>query len=52
MKKQYLKPEIEITKLEQDGMLCISGGLGGDANEPAKGRMCDDDWDDWDNWDD
>ena len=49
MKKQYLKPEIEIIQLEQRGMLCISGGLGGEASGPAKSRMFDDDWDDWDN---
>lgn len=35
MKKQYMTPEMEIVKLEMKGMLCISGEIGGDANEPA-----------------
>lgn len=39
MKKQYMMPEMEIVKLEQEGMLCISGEIGGDANEPAFARM-------------
>ena len=50
MIKQYLKPEIENIKLEQMGMLCISGDLDGDADEPARARMFngefDGDWDD------
>lgn len=44
MKKQYMKPEIEIIKMEQQGMLCMSGDLSGDANEPANARMFEDDW--------
>ena len=45
-KKIYEKPTMEIVKLEQQGMLCISGDLSGDANEPAKARMFDGGWDD------
>ena len=48
MKKQYLTPEMEILKLEQEGMLCMSGDLGGDATDPAKAPLFDDDLDDWD----
>ena len=48
MKKQYLTPEMEILKLEQEGMLCLSGDLGDDATDPAKARLFDGDLDDWD----
>ena len=48
MKKQYLTPEMEILKMEQEGMLCMSGDLGGDATDPAKARLFDGDLDDWD----
>ena len=41
MKKQYMTPEIGIVKLEQKGMLCMSGEVGGDATEPAHARMFD-----------
>ena len=46
MKRMYLTPESIIIDLETAGMLCLSGGLGGDAEEPAKARMMGDDWDD------
>ena len=41
MKKQYLTPEMEIVRLEQVGMLCASGEIGGEAHEPASARMID-----------
>lgn len=35
MKQQYISPEMEIVKLEQGGMLCVSGEIDGEATEPA-----------------
>jgi hypothetical protein len=50
MKKQYWKPEIEVIKLELKDLLRVSGDLGDDADEPARARMFngefDGDWDD------
>ena len=37
MKKEYISPAVGIIKLEQTGMLCISGEIGGEAIEPAYG---------------
>ncbi|MBQ7511767.1 MAG: hypothetical protein IJU11_03380 [Prevotella sp.] len=41
MKKQYMMPEMEIVKLEQEGMLCISSEIEGGASEPGFARMID-----------
>ena len=41
MKKQYMTPETEIVKLEQKGLICMSGEISGDATEPAQARMFD-----------
>ena len=61
MKKIYIKPSIEQTKISITRMLCLSGGLGGDATKPARSRefwgLTDDDkefyddspWEDSDN---
>ena len=35
MKKKYIIPEVEVIELGLQTMLCISGEMGGDANEPA-----------------
>lgn len=35
MKKQYIMPQVEEIELKMTSMLCVSGDLGGDANEPA-----------------
>lgn len=35
MKQQYISPEMEIVKLEQGGMLCLSTLINGEATEPA-----------------
>ena len=35
MKKQYIMPKVEEIELNMTFMLCVSGELGGDANEPA-----------------
>ena len=35
MKKQYIMPKAEEIELKMTSMLCLSGGLGGDAEEPA-----------------
>ena len=35
MKKQYIIPKAEEIELEMTFMLCVSGDLGGDADEPA-----------------
>lgn len=48
MKKLYVTPDIEIIDTELSGMLCISGGLGDDATDPAKAPLFDGDLDDWD----
>lgn len=35
MKKKYIIPEAEVIEIDLQTMLCISGGLGGDASDPA-----------------
>ena len=35
MKKQYIMPKAEAIELKMTSILCVSGDLGGDANEPA-----------------
>ena len=35
MKKKYAMPEMLAIDMRVQGMLCISGEMGGDANEPA-----------------
>ena len=36
MKKQYIKPQMEVVKIERT--LLVSGSLGGSATEPAHAR--------------
>lgn len=45
MKKIYEAPMAEVIELETAGMLCTSTGIGGEATDPAKARLWDDDWD-------
>ena len=50
MKKLYVIPEIEIIDTELSGMLCssdLSGSFSGDANDPAKARLFEDEEYDW-----
>lgn len=53
MKKIYIEPSIEQTKISITRMLCLSGGLGGEATKPARSRefwgLTDDDEDFYDN---
>jgi hypothetical protein len=49
MKKIYIVPQCEEIELKYLGMLCVSGGFGGDADSPGKSRMFDD-WDDNEEW--
>jgi len=35
MKKKYMTPETLVIDMEMEIMLCVSGGLGGNADEPA-----------------
>jgi hypothetical protein len=35
MKKKYISPEIKVMDIKMSGMLCVSGGLGGTANQDA-----------------
>ena len=43
MKKIYEEPRTEAIEIELSGMLCTSGKLDGDANEPAHARELQDD---------
>ena len=56
MKKEYMKPQMEVVEIQMAQMLCVSGkattiygnsdlGLGGGSNGAARGRESDD-WDD------
>ena len=47
MKKRYVAPEIEIIDTELSGMLCLSTPIGGDANDPAKAPLFEDEEFDW-----
>ena len=44
--KKYIVPVMEVIELKMTSMLCISGNLGGEANEPAHSPEMDDleDW--------
>ena len=46
MKKIYIIPQLEVIELNYAGLLCLSGDLGGIADEPGKAR--DFGWDDED----
>ena len=35
MRKEYIEPQMEVIDMRMQSMLCISGGLGGDAKEPG-----------------
>ena len=35
MRRQYIMPTVEEIELKMASMLCVSGKLGGDAEEPA-----------------
>lgn len=43
MKKTYIAPEIAVYDAETSGMLCLSGGHSGDADEAAHARELQDD---------
>ena len=50
MKKTYLKPSMQVVKLQQRHILCGSGSDGynsfrGDGNQLSRGGNSDDDWD-------
>lgn len=45
MKRIYTEPSLKVMAIKLSGMLCISGGLGGDATENAKAREWGFDWD-------
>lgn len=46
MKKTYMKPQIEVFKMETSSMICLSGNLGGSTpSKPAKAPLMQD-WDD------
>ena len=50
MKKRYVAPEIEIIDTELSGMLCssdLTGSFDGDANDPAKAPLFEDEEFDW-----
>ena len=35
MRKEYIEPQVEAIEILLDGILCLSGGIYGDATEPA-----------------
>ena len=35
MKKEYMEPQMEVIDMLPEGMLCVSGELGGEATEPG-----------------
>lgn len=45
MKKEYSEPHIELVKMELTGMLALSPNIGGDATEPARTPLLDDEFD-------
>ena len=50
MKKTYMIPETEVIDMELFGMICTSdlgSDLGGDADNPAKARLFEDEESDW-----
>jgi len=67
MKKQYMKPDMKVVKLQHQCIICTSDpvrsvdggdtgiGYSGGGSGPARARQHDgidrDDWDDWDDWD-
>ena len=50
MKKEYIMPVMEKIELKMTSMLCVSGDLGGDADEPAHSPEMDDFADDIEDW--
>ena len=49
MKKVYIIPQLEVIELNYAGLLCLSGDLGGIADEPGKARLYDD-WEEESDW--
>ena len=50
MKKTYMTPETEVIEIEIVSMICTSdleGELGGDADNPAKARLFEEEGSDW-----
>jgi hypothetical protein len=43
MRKEYIEPQMEVIDMRMQSMLCISGGLGGDAKEPGMAPELDED---------
>ena len=44
MKKQYMKPVVQVMSVQQQHMICNSGTFGDPATEPAHSREFEDDW--------
>ena len=43
-KKMYSKPQTTVVKMEMAGMLALSTNFGGDATEPARSPLFDDEF--------
>lgn len=41
MRKEYIEPQLELIVMQPEGMLCLSGGIGGNADEPGHARVFD-----------
>lgn len=50
MKNKYIMPKAEEIEFEMSFMLCVSGELGGDADNPALSPEMDDFVDDMEDW--